>query len=340
MMFETNYSLKHHNTFGIDARCQRYVEYAGVEELQSALARLQAAGETRLLHIGGGSNLLFTTDFPGTIVHSAIRGMQVTREADGQAWVRVGAGEDWDMFVSRCTATGLYGLENLSLIPGEVGASAVQNVGAYGVEACQFIDTVETVSLRDGEARTFAVEECHYAYRSSIFKQALRGQYAVTHVTFRLSRTFRPNLDYAAVARELSARNVAPETLTAMQLRQIICEVRRAKLPDPAKTGSAGSFFMNPVISPAQWERLQAEWPGAPHYVVADGVKVPAGWLIEQAGWKGRRLGAAGVWPKQALVLVNLGGATGSDILQLCNAIRHDVKRKFGIDLTPEVNFI
>lgn len=340
MTIETNYSLKRHNTFGIDAYCQRYVEYTSVEELQSALTELQGAGETRLLHIGGGSNLLFTADFPGTILHSAIRGMQVIREVGEQVWLRVGAGEDWDTFVGRSIATGLYGLENLSLIPGEVGASAVQNIGAYGVEACQFIDTVEAVSLRDGTPRTFSVEECNYAYRNSIFKQELRSQYAITHVTYRLSRTFHPNLDYAAVARELSARNVAPEALTAQQLRQIICEVRRAKLPDPATTGSAGSFFMNPVISHAQWERLHAQWPGAPHYDVAGGVKVPAGWLIEQTGWKGRRLGTAGVWPKQALVLVNLGEATGSDIVRLCDTIRHDVKEKFGIDLTPEVNFI
>ncbi len=325
------------NTFGIDARCTQYVQYSSIEELQETLPAVR--GE-RWLHIGAGSNLLFTDDFNGTILHSAIRGIEEERRTDSEVLLRVGAGEVWDDFVDYCTTHGYYGAENLSAIPGEVGASAVQNIGAYGVEVCQLIHEVETVEVATGQVRIFRVDECQYAYRSSIFKQELKGQYIVTHVTYALQLAFAPDLEYGAIRRELEARNISPSALTAVQLRRLICEVRHAKLPDPAEIGSAGSFFMNPVVTNEKARSLLADYPNMPHFPLSDGVKVPAGWLIEQCGWKGRSMGRAGVYPKQALVLVNLGGAKGADIVALSQAICKDVKDKFDIEIHPEVNFI
>ena len=331
------HSLLHHNTFGIDAWCRDFVEYASVDELKAQLPALQ--GE-RWLHIGGGSNLLFVNDFKGTVLHSVIKGYSEVKRTDREVWLRVGAGCEWDDLVAYCLEQGYYGLENLSLIPGEVGASAVQNIGAYGVEAGDRIDRVETVEVSTAQERVFTHDVCEYAYRSSIFKHALRGKYIVTHVVYRLSLRFEPDLNYAAISRELEARGIAPEKLTARQLRELIIDVRRAKLPDPDEIGSAGSFFMNPVIPVAQFEKLQTKYPEIPHYVIEGGIKVPAGWLIEKCGWKGHSMGPAGVYAKQALVLVNLGGATGEDIVRLSNAVRQDVRDKFGIEIHPEVNFI
>ena len=331
------YSLLHHNTFGIDAWCRDFIEYATIDELKALLPALQGV---RWLHIGGGSNLLFVNDFKGTVLHSAILGYSEVKRSEGCVWLRVGAGCDWDELVAYCLEQGYYGLENLSLIPGEVGASAVQNIGAYGVEAGDFIDSVETVDVQTGQIRIFTHRECEYAYRSSIFKHALRGKYIVTHVVYRLSLDFTPDLEYAAIRRELDARDIAPGNVTPQQLRELIIDVRRSKLPDPDQIGSAGSFFMNPVITVAQFEKLRVKYPELPHYEVEDGVKIPAGWLIEKCGWKGQSMGPAGVYAKQALILVNLGGATGEDIVRLSNAVRQDVRDKFGIEIHPEVNFI
>jgi len=332
------FSLLHHNTFGIDARCDDFREYDRVEQLCALFSEMHGR---RWLHIGSGSNLLFVNDFDGLVLHSRIKGREVTRQDDDHAWVRVGGGENWDELVAWCVEHGFYGLENLSLIPGEVGASAVQNIGAYGVEAAQFMESVETVEAATGKRRVFKHDECGYAYRSSIFKNAEKGKYAVTHVTYRLSRHFTPDLEYGAVRRELETHNVCPDCVTPQMLRNLIIEVRKAKLPDPCETGSAGSFFMNPVVSEEKFKSLQGQYPSIPHYAMqGGGVKVPAGWMIEQCGWKGRSLGRAGVWGKQALVLVNLGGATGKDIVRLSDAVRADVEKKFGIQIFPEVNFI
>ncbi len=336
----THYPLAGHNTFGIAARCTRFWEYASIDELRLCLGDLRQWPDAPLLHIGGGSNLLFTKDFDGTILHSAITGIEAQEHSDGSVSVRVGAAEEWDAFVAHCVAHGRYGLENLSLIPGEAGASAVQNIGAYGAEAGDFIEIVETVELGTGRVRVFTHDECGYAYRSSVFKTVLRGCYAVTHVTFRLSTTFRPDVTYGGLAREIAARGIAPATLSAADLRQLVIDIRRKKLPDPSEIGSAGSFFINPVVSESLFEQLRTHYPDIPHYVVENGVKIPAGWLIEQCGWKGRRMGDAGVYDRQALVLVNYGKATGQDIVRLSDAVRSDVAQKFGIDIRPEVNFI
>lgn len=322
-----------HNTFGIKVFAKRFVEYSSEEELITIIPTLQ--GES-CLHIGGGSNLLFTKNFDGTVLHSQIKLIQKIAEYNNTVMVCVGAGFVWDDFVGYTVKHGWSGVENLSSIPGEVGASAVQNIGAYGVEAKDLIEKVECINLTNGTKRTFTNAECHYSYRKSIFKQELKGVYAVTFVTFRLSKTFQAKLDYGNIRTQLDGKmEITPEIV-----RQAIIDIRKQKLPNTEILGNAGSFFMNPIVSLHQFKLLQKEYPQMPFYKIDGGVKIPAGWLIEQCGWKGRSLGNAGVYEKQALILVNLGGATGEDIINLSNAIRRDVKEKFGIGICPEVNFI
>ena len=288
--------------------------------------------------MGSGSNLLLTGDFPGTVIHSAIQGLSVRIEGD-DVYVRAGSGMEWDVVVARCVSNGWHGMENLSLIPGEVGASAVQNIGAYGVEACDIIYKVEAVGLADGEVVTFDGSDCSYGYRDSRFKHDWKNRYLITHVTYRLSRQFHPRLDYGNIRAMLDKKEIA--TPTAQQLRDVIVEIRRAKLPDPKVEGNAGSFFMNPVVTKAKFLELQSRYPDMPHYHIdEESEKIPAGWLIEQCGWKGRTVGHAGVHDKQALVLVNRGGATGAEVVSLCESIRKDVLRQFGIEIRPEVNIV
>lgn len=338
MKKEENYSLRAHNTFGIEARCRRFVEFATTDEARQ-LARELTIADQPLLLIGGGSNLLLTQDFPGTVIHSAITGIDVRIEND-DIFVTAGSGVEWDSLVAYCVNAGYYGMENLSLIPGEVGASAVQNIGAYGSEACDIIYKVEAVSLADGSVVSLNRDDCHYSYRDSRFKHEWKGCYLITHVTYRLHRLFKPRLEYGNIRSELQKMGIGNEP-TARQLRDVIIAIRRAKLPDHRFIGNAGSFFVNPVVSNEKYAELLKQFPDMPHYILADErVKVPAGWLIEQCGWKGRSLGRAGVHDKQALVLVNRGGATGTEVLQLCESIRHDVLSKFGIEIIPEVNIV
>ena len=338
-----DYSLLNHNTFGMDVKAKRYVEYDSEEELKNLIPTLD--GE--VLHIGGGSNLLFKGNFEGTILHSAICGIEELSTVNcqlstvkGEVLVRVGAGEVWDDFVAWAVERGLGGVENLSLIPGEVGASAVQNIGAYGVEAKDVIAMVEAVDLQSGEKRIFAPQECDYSYRQSIFKKQLKGRYAITYVTYRLQKTPQLKLDYGNLRTVLTNQSTVNSQLSIRQVRQAIIDIRNAKLPDPKVQGNAGSFFMNPVVSREKFLSLQKDYPQMPYYEVEGGVKIPAGWMIDQCGWKGKSLGRAGVHDKQALVLVNLGGATSDEIITLCNTICKDVKEKFGIDIHPEVNLI
>ena len=328
------YSLLPYNTFGIDVSASRFLEYASVAELKEYIA--QGAVTTPFLHIGGGSNLLFTKDYDGLILHSRIGGIEVTAEDSQTVSLRVGAGVVWDDFVACCVEHGWYGAENLSLIPGEVGASAVQNIGAYGVEVKDLITAVETVNVQ-GYRRVYSVEECEYAYRSSIFKRPENKSVFVTYVRFRLSKEERYTLDYGTIRQEL-ARYPAP---TLPIVRKVIIEIRESKLPDPKVMGNAGSFFMNPIVAKEKLEALQRDYPRIPYYELPDGrVKIPAGWMIDQCGWKGKSLGPAAVHDKQALVLVNRGGAKGSDIVALSDAVRASVRDKFGIDIHPEVNVI
>ena len=332
-----DYPLLLHNTFGMDVKAALFIEYGSVEELKEVL-RMPEVKEGRWLHIGGGSNLLFTGDYPGAVLHSAIKGHEIVKENGEEVIVRVGAGEVWDDFVAYTVAQGWYGAENLSLIPGEVGASAVQNIGAYGVEAKDLITEVEAVDVNTGEERVFKNEECGYAYRESVFKLSLKRRYVLTQVSFRLKKTPSYQLDYGNVRAELEKRGCG---LTLENVRQTIIDIRSAKLPDPKKQGNAGSFFMNPMVSRSQFEALLAQYPQMPHYEVdARRVKIPAAWMIDQCGWKGKQLGRAGVHDKQALVLVNLGGATGKEIIRLSEEIQKSVFEKFGVCISPEVNYV
>lgn len=331
-----DYSLLPHNTFGMDVKASVFIEYASVEELKEVLSLY--VKDNQWLHIGKGSNLLFTGDFSGIILHSAIKGYEVIHEDTNEVVVRVGAGEVWDDFVAMTVENEWYGAENLSLIPGEVGASAVQNIGAYGVEAKDLIVGVEAIEVSTGKESIFKNEECGYAYRESVFKSSLKYQYLVTHVSYRLKKTPCYHLDYGNIRLELEKQKAC---LTLANVRQAIISIREAKLPDPKLQGNAGSFFMNPVISRKHFEALLVDYPLMPHYEVdAESIKIPAAWMIDQCGWKGKRLGRAGVHDKQALVLVNLGGAVGTEVIALSEAIQKSVYEKFGINILPEVNFI
>lgn len=332
----TDYSLLPHNTFRMDVKAARFMEYSSEEELTAFLA---SGGLTSpYLHIGGGSNLLFLSDYPGLVLHSSVKGVETVAETDERVELRVGSGVVWDDFVAYTVEKGFYGAENLSLIPGEVGASAVQNIGAYGVEVKDLVVSVDAVEAATGKKRRFTREECRYAYRDSIFKKELKGRYFVTYVTYRLSKLPVFHLDYGNVRAELEKDGMEP---TLANVRRVIAAIRSNKLPDPKVTGNAGSFFMNPVVSQEQFDRLQTEYSEMPSYRL-DGnrVKIPAGWLIERCGWKGKALGPAAVHDRQALVLVNRGGATGRDVLRLADEVARSVKERFGIEISPEVNLI
>ena len=337
-----NYSLKEHNTFGIDAKCKRFIEFEDVEEAIE-VAKILRESATPYIIIGGGSNLLLTKDFDGIVVRSGIKGYYFEESGDRsqETVVRMtcGSGEVWDDMVATSIKGGYYGMENLSLIPGDVGASAVQNIGAYGMEASDLILCVWMIEIPTGKPWMIGNEECEYGYRQSRFKQDWKNRFLITRVTYGLARTFQPHLDYGNIRQELERRGIKEPT--AQQLRDVIIDIRNAKLPDPKIEGNAGSFFMNPIVTRQKYEKLAALYPDMPHYKVdSRHEKIPAGWMIEQCGWKGKSLARAGVHDKQALVLVNRGGATGSEIVALCDAICKDVKAKFGIDIHPEVNII
>ncbi len=332
-----NYNLSGHNTFGINASCRRFIEFDSEEELQLMLKSL-GAEDFPLLILGGGSNLLLTADYPHTVIHSAIKGYEADIKGD-DILLRVGSGETFDDIVALCVKNGWHGMENLSLIPGEVGASAVQNIGAYGAELKDFMYKAEAIEVETGRKVTFSNEDCGYAYRYSKFKDEWKNKYIITFVTYRLSKVFTPHTDYGNVNLFLESKGITNPT--AQQLRDTIIEIRRSKLPDPEITGNAGSFFVNPIVDKNKFEELAAHYPNMPHYILDENhIKIPAGWMIDTLGWKGRTIGHAGVHAKQALVLINTGGATGSEILNLCETIRNDVRKTFGIDIKPEVNII
>lgn len=346
----TDISLKPYNTFGIDVRAKCLIKYDSVGELRQIIAHRNEMTDGPMLHIGSGSNLLFLGDYDGLVLFSNIRNLDIVQEDADALTLNVGAGWIMDDFIAECVRKKWYGLENLSHIPGQVGASAVQNIGAYGVEAADNIVAVHCIDLQDGSYRVFRNSECNYGYRHSIFKEEnIRGRYAVVSVDYRLCKTFVPRLDYGGIRRALTENGIAASSdvkedmkpLTAQNLCETIIKIRRQKLPDPKILGNAGSFFMNPIIPTSHFVALQAKFPDMPSYAVdEEHVKVPAGWMIEKCGWKGRSLGCAAVHDRQALVLVNKGGATGQDIVTLCNAVRTAVRDTFGITINPEVNFI
>jgi UDP-N-acetylmuramate dehydrogenase len=336
MSFQQNFPLKDLNTFGIDVKTRQYAAFGSVAELQSLLQDPGLDKES-LLVLGGGSNILFTRDFAGTVLHNRIQGMEVIGENDDEALVRAGGGVVWHELVLFAIEKGLGGIENLSLIPGTVGAAPLQNIGAYGVELKDVFHSLEAVDVQSGEVKTFGPQDCQFGYRESVFKKALKGRYIITHVTLKLSKKPVFNTSYGAIRDTLAAMQVPEVTLQA--LSAAVCHIRQSKLPDPAVIGNAGSFFKNPEISPEAFASLKARFPDLPSYPAPHHqVKVPAGWLIERAGWKGKKFDHYGVHKDQALVLVNYGGAQGDQIRALAQDIIRSVQETFGITLTPEVN--
>lgn len=329
---QQNYSLLSHNTFNIDVKAALFVEYDTLDDLHTLIA--EGRIEPPYLHIGAGSNLLFLTDYQGTVLHSRMKSIEIVDEDNDTITLKVASGVVWDDFVDYCIAHNLYGAENLSGIPGEVGASAVQNIGAYGVEAKDLIVEVFTVDITGKEA-IYANADCRFAYRYSVFKHPSMQNQIVTHVSFRLSKQQRYVLDYGALRNELG------ETFSLRDIRSAVLRIRDSKLPNPKVWGNAGSFFMNPVVSGELFRKIKDRYPHMPFYEVGDDrIKIPAGWLIEQCGWKGKSLGEAAVYEKQALVLINKGKATGGDVLKLSDRVCEDVKRQFEIDIHPEVRII
>lgn len=331
MKISENISLLPYNTFGIDVKTRIFAEYSSVEELKELLRKYR--GE-RLLHIGQGSNLLFTGDFDGVILHSAMRRARCLNEDGDHVFIEADSGLVLDELISQLCDMGISGLENLSYIPGEVGASAVQNVGAYGVEVKDVIESVRTICVADGSERVFTNDECKYGYRDSIFKNELRGQYIVTHVTYRLNKHLEPKLDYGNLHSETG------DHPSVMAIREAVIRIRKQKLPEVSELGSAGSFFKNPIVPRAQYEAIAKQYEKVPHFEQDGGIKIPAAWLIEQCGWKGKTIGGAQCYPKQPLVLVNTGSASPQDIISLAQSICDSVKEKFNIDIRPEVNYI
>jgi len=335
MRIEHDFSLLQYNTFGMKAVALRFVEYSSIAELQQFLR--SCSPDERVLQIGGGSNLLFTNPlFEGTILHSAIQGIEMVEEDEDTICLKVGAAVVWDEFVATVVAQGWGGAENLSLIPGEVGASAIQNIGAYGVEAKDLIRNVYTINRNDYSERVFENRECSYGYRSSIFKTSLKDQYIVTHVSYELKKHPVLNLSYG----NISAAFESGEEITLQKVRDHIIDIRQQKLPDPKVLGNAGSYFMNPVVSMDLYEALKRDYPDLPSYPAGEGMKIPAAWLIQQTGWKGKSLGHAAVYEKQPLVLVNTGDAEAMDIIRLADAIICAVEEKFAIRLKPEVIYV
>ena len=328
------YPLHNHNTFGIEATAKHFVEFSCEEDL---IAFIGNGFTGKNIVIGGGSNLLFVADFDGTVFHSKIVGIEVVEESENDILIRVGSGVNWDEFVAYTVEHGWHGLENLSLIPGEVGASAVQNVGAYGVEAGDLIEKVEAVALNDATKRIFLHDDCHFAYRYSIFKAEEKGRNIITYVTYRLKKSADFKLNYGNLRERVES--LGGKTLS--NVRRAVCEIRESKLPNPDLVGSAGSFFMNPVVSAPLAESLLAQYPAMPQYPLTDGnVKLSAGWMIEQCGWKEKPHANVGVYKHQALVVINLGSAKGSDVLEFASAVVASVKEKFGVQLNMEVNVI
>ena len=348
MLLEEHVSLRPYNTFGLDVQARYFARFASAEALRRLLALPQVQAGPRLV-LGGGSNLLLTQNFEGVVLKNEIKGLEIIGEdADAHtALLRAGAGESWHGLVEFALDEALSGLENLSLIPGTVGAAPLQNIGAYGAELQDTFERLEALEISTGQLRVFTKEECGFGYRESVFKGPLQGQFIVTAVVLRLHRASArrpPNVGYGAIRETLADLGIEAAEPTPRDVSRAVVHIRRSKLPDPADIGNAGSFFKNPEISQHKFAELQARYPALPGYPVPGGVKVPAGWLIEQAGFKGLRRGPGagthGVHERQALVLVNHGGATGQELRELAEEIIRAVRERFGIELHPEVNIL
>lgn len=336
MQFHQNFKLGHLNTFGIQSSADYFVEFHNTEELALLL---KAIPKNPLMILGGGSNILITQPIQGTVLHNKIKGISIVEETEDDVVVNVGAGEVWHDFVMWAVNNNYGGVENLSLIPGSVGAGPMQNIGAYGVEIKDVLAQVEAFHIQKREIHNFTNAACEFGYRESIFKRYLKGAYVITHVTFRLSKSPKLNLDYGAIRDVLLERNITIPSIK--DVSNAVIHIRQSKLPDPKVIGNAGSFFKNPAVTKEHYTELQTRFPDIPSFPLnTSHVKVPAGWLIEQAGWKGKDFGNYGVHDKQALVLVNRGGATGKEIFDLSTKILEDIHQKFGIALEREVNVV
>lgn len=329
-------SLKTYNTFGFDVACARFLEIHSEEELLEAI-EAGFTGEPRMV-LGGGSNILLTRDYRGTIIKNEIGGKNVIREDDRYSWVRCGGGVAWHELVVWSLEQDLCGLENMSLIPGSVGAAPIQNIGAYGRELKDVFDHLEAIDLNSGEKRSFNKAECQFGYRDSIFKREARGQYMITEVVLKLNKQVILHTAYGAIQKELESMGISSPGIH--DVSQAVINIRRSKLPDPKEIGNSGSFFKNPVVSERKFEELRSKFPNIPHYPAPDGIKLAAGWLIDQCGWKGFREHDHGVHEFQALVLVNYGAAKGREIYDLSERILRSVQDRFGVELEREVQVI
>jgi UDP-N-acetylmuramate dehydrogenase len=340
MQVQENISLKSYNSFGLEAKARYFCETFTIGELQEVLSS-GLAKKLPILILGGGSNILFTKDFPGLVIKMSIQGKTIMSENQHHVVLKAGAGVNWHELVMDCVDKGLGGIENLSLIPGTVGAAPMQNIGAYGVELEEVFDSLEAIEIATGKLRVFQKEECQFGYRYSIFKDEniAKGKYIIVNVSLKLNKQHTFNTSYGAIQQILQDMRVRDISIKAIS--EAVIHIRQSKLPDPAKLGNAGSFFKNPVIDREHFECLKSLYPEIPSYPLANGkVKIPAGWLIEQCQWKGKIINNVGVHKDQALVLVNYGGGKGKELLQLAQDIQASVSKKFSIDLSPEVNIV
>lgn len=337
MQILENISLKSYNTFGIDVKAKHFVSVNNINELKQVLSLKEYANK---LILGGGSNMLLTKDFEGLVIHINLKGIEIVNEDENAVFVKAYAGENWHQFVLWCINNDFGGVENMSLIPGNVGTAPIQNIGAYGVELKDVFESCETIAIEDGTLQKFTNIECDFGYRNSIFKQHAKGKHVITSVIFKLTKRYHKlNINYGTIASELETMGITNPNI--QDISKAVITIRESKLPNPKDIGNSGSFFKNPIISKNQFNYLVESFKDIPSYPVSENeVKVPAGWLIEKAGFKGKRFGDYGVHKKQALVLVNYGGANGTDILNLSELIQKTIKRIFGILIEAEVNIL
>ena len=341
MQVQQNFPLKKYNTFGVEASAKYFSVFSTIEELQnfSELNYKLQTTNYKLFILGGGSNVLFTKNYDGLVLKNEIKGIHTVHEDEDHIYVKAGAGENWHQFVIHCIKNNFAGVENLSLIPGNVGASPMQNIGAYGVEVKDVFYSLEAFHLKERRIVNFTLNDCEFGYRDSVFKKKYKDQFVILNVTYRLNKKPQYNISYGAIKEELEKMNV--KKLDIKSISQAVINIRSSKLPDPDVIGNAGSFFKNPEVSEHEFHELQQMKPGIVGYELDNGnVKLAAGWLIEQCGWKGFRRGDAGCHEKQALVLVNYGNAKGGEIYDLSEEIKQSVKKKFGVELEREVNII
>jgi UDP-N-acetylmuramate dehydrogenase len=339
MQILENISLQPYNTFGIDVRAKYFSSFTNLDELKELLTHSRFKTEDSRLILGGGSNVLFTKDFDGFVLRNEIKGIEFVKEDDKFIYIKAAAGEVWDDFVQYCIQNNYEGVENLSLIPGTVGASPMQNIGAYGVEIKDVFESLEAYHINENSLQTFSLQDCAFGYRESVFKKKYKNQFVILNVTYKLRKSSHFNISYGAITQELEKMNVAE--LSIHNIAQAVINIRRSKLPDPKEMGNAGSFFKNPIVSKFRWHTIWEEHKNVSAYKIDDmHYKIAAAWLIEQSGWKGYRKNDVGCNPLQPLVLVNYGNATGKEIYDLSEEIIQSVKQKFGIELESEVNII